>query len=149
MAKIFPKLDLNFCQLLNEPSKDCQRYFLQNWRSLAKSSYHGTFLNPSSVEGKYHDKWMAISVSAPVELPCDQKKLPNVHKKCPKMISLVKWYIMMPKNVGGLGKLIVAKGFKTCPMSNKWPNLVTLMAMSNYGILSTSSFPLLRLFSFY
>ena len=26
IAKIFPKLGSNFCQLLNEPSKDCQRY---------------------------------------------------------------------------------------------------------------------------
>ena len=27
---------------------------------------------------------------------------------------------------GDLGKLIVAKGFKNCPKSNKSPNLVTL-----------------------
>ena len=32
----------------------------------------------------------------------------------------------LPKNVGDLGKLIVAKGFKNCPKSNKSPNLVTL-----------------------
>ena len=32
----------------------------------------------------------------------------------------------LPKNAGYLGKLIVAKGFKSCPMSNKSPNLVTL-----------------------
>ena len=31
-----------------------------------------------------------------------------------------------PKNVGDLCKLIGAKGFKTCPKSNKSPNLVTL-----------------------
>ena len=30
------------------------------------------------------------------------------------------------KNVGDLAKLIVAKGFKSCPKSNKSPNLVTL-----------------------
>ena len=29
-------------------------------------------------------------------------------------------------NVRDLGKLIVAKGFKSCPKSNKSPNLVTL-----------------------
>ena len=29
-------------------------------------------------------------------------------------------------NVGDLGKLIVAKGFKSCPKSNKSPDLVTL-----------------------
>ena len=32
----------------------------------------------------------------------------------------------MPKNVGDLGKLIVAKALKSCPRSNKSPNLVTL-----------------------
>ena len=34
----------------------------------------------------------------------------------------------LPKNVGDLGKLIVAKGFKKLPKSNKSPNLVTLAA---------------------
>ena len=33
----------------------------------------------------------------------------------------------LPNNVGDLGKLIVAKGFKSCPKSNKSPNLVTLL----------------------
>ena len=33
----------------------------------------------------------------------------------------------LPKNVGDLGKLIVAKGFKKCPKSKKSPNLVTLV----------------------
>ena len=47
------------------------------------------------------------------------------------MISLEKWLILtplqeLPKNVGGLGKFIVAKGFKKCLKSNKSPNLVTL-----------------------
>ena len=32
---------------------------------------------------------------------------------------------MVPKNVGDLGKLIVANGFKKLPKSNKSPNLVT------------------------
>ena len=32
----------------------------------------------------------------------------------------------LPKNVGDLGKSIVAKGFKRCPKSNKSPDLVTL-----------------------
>ena len=31
----------------------------------------------------------------------------------------------LPKTVGDLGKLIVAKGLKSCPKSNKSPNLVT------------------------
>ena len=50
------------------------------------------------------------------------------------MISLEKWLILtplqiLPKNVGDLGKLSVAKGFKSCPKSNKSPNLVTLSGM--------------------
>ena len=48
------------------------------------------------------------------------KKLPNVFKSCPKMISLEKLKILtplqkFPKNVGDLGKLIVAKGFQNLP----------------------------------
>ena len=51
---------------------------------------------------------------------CDQKKLPNVHKSCLKIISVEKWSILtplqkVPKNVGDLDKLIVAKGFKKLP----------------------------------
>ena len=58
------------------------------------------------------------------------KKLPNVYKSCPKMKSLEKLKILtslqtLPKNVGDLGKLIVAKALKNCPKSNKLPNLVT------------------------
>ena len=55
---------------------------------------------------------------------CDQKKSPNVFKYCPKTISLEKWTILtplqkLPKNVGDLGKLIVAKGFKKLPKVQK------------------------------
>ena len=35
----------------------------------------------------------------------------------------------LPKNVGDLSKLIVAKGLKSCPKSDKSPNLVTLAAL--------------------
>ena len=47
------------------------------------------------------------------------------------MISLEKLKISsplqkLPKNVRELGKLIVAKGFKKWPKSNKLPNLVAL-----------------------
>ena len=50
-----------------------------------------------------------------------------------KMISLEKLKILAPspklfKNVGDLGKLIVAKGFEKLPKSNKSPNLVTLVS---------------------
>ena len=48
------------------------------------------------------------------------KKLPNVYKRCPKMISQEKLKILtplqkLPKNVGDLGKLIVTKGFEKLP----------------------------------
>ena len=50
------------------------------------------------------------------------KKSPNVYKSFPKMISLEKLKILtplqkLPKNVGDLGKLIVAQGFE------KWPKV--------------------------
>ena len=32
----------------------------------------------------------------------------------------------LPKNMGDLGKLIIAKGFKKLPKVQKMPNLVTL-----------------------
>ena len=35
-------------------------------------------------------------------------------------------FTKIAKNVGDLAKLIAAKGFKSCPKSNKSPNLVTL-----------------------
>ena len=48
------------------------------------------------------------------------------------MISLEKCKILtpllkLPKNVGDLGELIVAKGFKKLPKVQKMPNLVTLL----------------------
>ena len=47
-------------------------------------------------------------------------KKTNVSKSCPKMISLKNdrfWHLFkkLPKNVGDLGKLIVAKGYKKLP----------------------------------
>ena len=46
-----------------------------------------------------------------------RKKSPNVYKSCPKLNSLENDIFLtplqkLPKNVGDLGKLIVAKGFK-------------------------------------
>ena len=60
------------------------------------------------------------------------------------MISLEKIKILtplqkMPKNVGDLGKYIVAKGLKTCPKSNKLPNLVTLLTANLHLICRPSS----------
>ena len=48
------------------------------------------------------------------------KKPPNVYKSCPKMISLEKLKILtslqkLPKNVGDLGKVILAPGFQKLP----------------------------------
>ena len=60
-----------------------------------------------------HTKWLnSASVTS--------KKLPNVDKSCPKMNSLEKLKILtplqkLPKNVGDLGKIIVAKGFEKLP----------------------------------
>ena len=51
------------------------------------------------------------------------------------MISLEKWYFdtlqKFPKNVGDLGKFIVAKGFKKLPKVQKSPDLVTLRTVDN------------------
>ena len=52
------------------------------------------------------------------------KKSPKFYKSCPKMISLEKWKILrplqnLPRNVGDLGKLIAAKGFKKLPKVQK------------------------------
>ena len=49
-----------------------------------------------------------------------RKKSPNVYKSCPKMISIEKLKILtllqkLPKNVGDLVTLIVAKGFEKLP----------------------------------
>ena len=49
-----------------------------------------------------------------------RKKSPKVYKSCPKMISLEKLENLtplqkLPKNVGDLGKLLVAKGYKKLP----------------------------------
>ena len=66
------------------------------------------------------DAIAAAAVDEDLHHQCDQKKSPNVYKSCPKMISLEKWKILtslqkLPKNVGNLGKLIVATGFKKLP----------------------------------
>ena len=61
-----------------------------------------------------------------------REKSPNVHKSCTRWILLEKLKILaptqkLPKTVGDLGKLIVAKGFKKLPKWQKSPNLVTLI----------------------
>ena len=61
-----------------------------------------------------------FSLSMSVGYSVTSKKLPNVNKSCPKLTSLEKLKIStplqkLPKNVGVLGKLIVAKGFEKLP----------------------------------
>ena len=56
------------------------------------------------------------------------------------MISLEKWKILtplqnLPRNVGDLGKLIAAKGFKKLPKVQKLPNLVTLHNTQQWYLL--------------
>ena len=57
-------------------------------------------------------------VESNLQYSVTDKKLPNVYKSCPKMTSLEKLKVplqKLPKNVGDLGKLIVAKGFEKLP----------------------------------
>ena len=81
---------------------------------------------------------LASSVSTSVT----NKKSPNVYKKCPKMNSPEKWKFLkhlqkLYKNVGDLGKIIVA--LKSCPKCNKSPNLVTLVSTLQVQIPLLSS----------
>ena len=60
---------------------------------------------------------IALSLSQHLVSSVTSKKLPNVYKICPKIISLEKFKILtllqkLPKNVGDLGKFIVATGFE-------------------------------------
>ena len=53
-----------------------------------------------------------------------RKKSPNVYKSCQKIVALEKLKILtplqkLPKNMGDLGKLIVAQGFKKLPKVQK------------------------------
>ena len=61
------------------------------------------------------------------------------------MVSLEKLMILiplqkLPKNGGDWCKLIVAKGFKSCPKSNKFPNLVTLNSPSTKELHSLTDY---------
>ena len=55
-------------------------------------------------------------------------------------MNYVDTFTKMPKNVGDLCKLIVAKGFNGCPKCNKSPNLVTLTTPH------TNRYTLMRIF---
>ena len=68
--------------------------------------------------------WVRLKVSSALfslAYSVTSKKLPNVYESCPKMISLDKLKILttplqkLPKYVGDLGKLIVAKDFEKLP----------------------------------
>ena len=47
----------------------------------------------------------------------------------------------LPKNVGDLGQLVAAKGFKKLPKVQKSPNLVTLAGYLIVNVENTSPFP--------
>ena len=60
----------------------------------------------------------------PVPTSVTRRKSSNVYKSWPKMISLEQWLILtplqnLPRNVGDLGILIYAKGFKKLPKVQK------------------------------
>ena len=66
-----------------------------------------------------HGPLVLKATALPTE-QCDQKKSPNVYKKLPKndfMRKMIDFNTLqkLPKNVGDLGKFIVAKGFKKLP----------------------------------
>ena len=64
---------------------------------------------------------------------CDQKKIAKCLQKLTKndFTRKMKDLQKLPMNVGDLGKLIIAKGFKNYPKSNKSPDLVTLLWAQN------------------
>ena len=67
---------------------------------------------------------VSLTIARVAGAQCDQIKIAKVYKSCPKMISLEKLKILtplqnLPKNVGDLGQLIVAKGFKKLPKVQK------------------------------
>ena len=104
---------------------------------MEKNNFGQTSAHSSSDLNESTDikKFVVISVTS--------KESPNVCKSCPKMISLEKLKILtplqkLPKNVGDLGKLLLPKALKRCPKSNKFPNLVTLLAINAMIPLSLS-----------
>ena len=69
-------------------------------------------------QGDFERRWRSIASQTSTSVTI--KKLPNVYKSCPKMISVEKIKILtplqkLPKNVGDLGKLILATGFVKLP----------------------------------
>ena len=72
------------------------------------------------VYGPYIESDLSLLFRAIPTISVTSKKLPNGYKSCPKMSTLEKWNILTPfqkysKNVGNLGKMIVATGFKKLP----------------------------------
>ena len=74
----------------------------------------------STIYAKFATRALVRIVHFYVLSSVTREKSPNVHKCCPKMISIEKLKILaptqkLPKTVGDLGKLIVAKDFKKLP----------------------------------
>ena len=76
--------------------------------------------------------WICLSPGLQMnQHQCDQKKSPIVYKSCPKIISLENarfWHLY--KNCLRMWAIwaneLLPKALKSCPTSNKSPNLVTL-----------------------
>ena len=87
------------------------------------------FLSPSS------SHILSLCLSHPFATSVTSKKTPTVYKSCPKMISQEKWNILTPfkklqKNVGHLGKIIIATGFEKCNKSPIWSHCLPLSLSS-------------------
>ena len=113
--------------------KNCCNFYCNIWSHCQPSTF-SIFLLPHGAKITFSRRQLQL-VKKQLLLVTNSvtsKKFPNVCKSCPKMISLEKLKILthlqkLPKNVGDLGKLIVAKDFQKLPKSNKLPNLVTLL----------------------
>ena len=85
-----------------------------------------TFVNMASEEQSTINRYFLSAVSS-----VNRQESAKCLKKLPKMISLEKWSILTPyKNCQRMweiwANLLLPKALKTCPKSNKSPNLVTL-----------------------
>ena len=114
--------------------------FLQNWRNVfavdsdkssvgllgdggARESGWGKNY-PVALTGSrlklFWRRWWGVYSKLLLTLSVTSKKSPKDNKSSQKMITLEKWNILthlqkLPKNVGDLGKLIVATGFEKLP----------------------------------
>ena len=99
----------------------CSRHFSEQiWPHLSNFSINFVILIWKKLKLIKFWLWFLSQLNFWIRSSVTSKKLPNVYKNCPKMISLDKLNILtplqkLPKNVGNLGKLIAAKGFEKLP----------------------------------